>query len=115
LYICVGRRGRKKLIIAVEVYKNSKDFNCASCGHKHCDQDKQLSGSKGPAGFFKWEVQRGGQTVIESKVCLLPMITQRSHGLMKLYKQYLLGHYPYSGGLYEQPNAYLQAIEIIGN
>lgn len=41
------------------------------------------------------------------------MITQESADFYSLYKHYQNGVMPYSGGLFEQPNAYLEAMDLI--
>lgn len=51
--------------------------------------------------------------MVESNTCLLPMITDRSHTYIRLYRHYKNGLLPLAGGVLEQPNTYLQAMEII--
>lgn len=41
------------------------------------------------------------------------MITEQSHVLLQLYSQYLKGNYLVGGGFYQQPNAYVQSMEIL--
>lgn len=85
------------------VLQNRKDFDCKKCKWgRHCD-------SSNPAPIEQWSVPG----VIESKVCLLPMITERSLFLIRLhkhYKQHLLFE---GGGLMTQPNLYLEAMELL--
>lgn len=51
--------------------------------------------------------------VIESATCLLPMITPQSRFLIRMHRHYRNGWLPYEGGLLEQPNYYLEAMELI--
>lgn len=51
--------------------------------------------------------------VFQSRTCLLPMITQESSFLLRLHAHYKQGLLPYDGGLLEQPNFYLEAMEIL--
>ena len=75
-------------------------MNCA--WGRHCDESR-------PAPFPKWAIAG----VIESTTCLLPMITERSMSFLRLYRHYKNGWLPYTGGLLDQPNIYLEAMEII--
>lgn len=51
--------------------------------------------------------------VFQSRTCLLPMITPESYFLLRLHSHYKQGLLPYAGGLLEQPNFYLEAMEIL--
>jgi hypothetical protein len=51
--------------------------------------------------------------VIESKTCLLPMITPQSMALIALYRHYQNRCLPYAGGLLDQPNAYTEAMQLL--
>jgi hypothetical protein len=51
--------------------------------------------------------------VIESNVCLLPMITQESRFLLRLHEHYKQGHMARAGGILEQSNFYLEAMEVL--
>lgn len=53
--------------------------------------------------------------VINSKVCLKPLIMPFSHSLIGLYLHYKKGVLWTGGGISEQPAIYLQAMEIIGS
>jgi energy-converting hydrogenase Eha subunit F len=53
--------------------------------------------------------------VIESRTCLLPMITPASRMLLRLHKHYGRGVLPYPGGLLQQPNYYAEAMEILSD
>jgi hypothetical protein len=52
------------------------------------------------------------KNVIESNVCLLPMITVESRFLLRLHEHYKKGHMARVGGVLEQPNFYLEAMEV---
>lgn len=85
------------------VLQNRKDFDCSTCKWgRHCD-------SSNPAPFNKWVIP----DVIESDICLLPMITERSLFLIRLHKHYRNRLLFDGQGLMRQPNAYLQAMEIL--
>lgn len=97
---------------------NAKDFNCDACqNHHHCTStinDPQWPKSKGAAPFNILEIEG----VIDSDVCLKPLITVESYEWIKLYDQFKKGRYPfgdkyYGSGLYEQPHRYRQAMEVI--
>lgn len=107
-HFSLERKHRKKLIIAVEVSRNPKDFNCKSCWHRNCDAARKVPGSNGAAPFARWKIEG----VIESNECLLPMVTDLSRTLIKLEKHYRDGHLPFQGGLLEQPNLFLEAMHI---
>jgi len=85
------------------VQRNPKKFTCKGCAHKHCD-------SNNPASFKMWKVEG----VIESNVCLLPMISSFSHQILTFKKHYQNGFLPWVGGMINQPNKFLQALETIG-
>lgn len=51
--------------------------------------------------------------VIESRVCLKPMISDDSHTFIRLYSHYKNQLLPLGGGLLEQPNVFIQAMEAI--
>lgn len=50
---------------------------------------------------------------METLTCLLPMITAGSHEFMRLYTHYKNNILPFAGGLYDQPAAWRDAMEII--
>ena len=93
--------------------KNAKDFNCDDCRNDyHCTNranDPNWPKSRGAAPFVILEIPG----VVESRVCLKPLITQESREFIRLYDHYKSSKYPYSGGLYEQPAQYLEAMEVI--
>lgn len=95
-------------MIAIEVHKDPKGFNCMTCQHRHCDKSGEIPGSNGPAGYNKWSVPG----VIESNTCLLPMVTDESRTYLKLNKHYKNGYLPHAGGLLDQLNPFITAMEI---
>jgi len=48
-----------------------------------------------------------------TNVCFLPLITPLSRGLLSLHVHYKNGVLPLAGGLLNQPNGYIRAMEII--
>lgn len=52
--------------------------------------------------------------MIESEVCLLPMVTETSRTLLELYAHYKAGFLPFAGGLLDQPAAFSDAMTVIG-
>lgn len=82
---------------------NAEAFNCERCPWgRHCDETR-------PAPFPQWSIKG----VIESNVCLLPMITRESRFLIRLHEHYKAGHMARVGGVLEQPNFYLEAMEVL--
>ena len=51
--------------------------------------------------------------VIESRTCLLPMVTEESVELLRLYPHFERGVMPFAGGLLDQPNGFVQAMDVI--
>lgn len=51
--------------------------------------------------------------MIESNICLLPMVTGFARECLALHQHYKNGFLPRAGGLYSQPNKYLQAMGVI--
>lgn len=96
-------------MIAVEVSKNQKSFDCATCPARHCDHDRKNPGSIGPASYDMWEVKG----VIRSRVCLLPLVNDFSRECLQLYRHYKNGVLIHAGGLYDQPRRYVQAMGSI--
>lgn len=87
------------------MYRGEKahTFNCEHCDWgRHCDESN-------PAPFAQWSITG----VIESDICLKPMVTEFSLTMLRLYGHYKNHWLPLSGGLLEQSNTYLQAMEII--
>lgn len=58
-------------------------------------------------------VTHHGQTVVESRTCLLPMIRPEIRALLQFYPWYKSGTLPYAGGLLDQPAVYLEAMRLI--
>lgn len=88
----------------MEVAAQRDQFNCQKCRHnRHCDDSN-------PAPFPTFVVP---VLNLESRTCLLPMITPFSDELMRLYGHYKNHVLPFSGGLYDQPAAYLEAMQVI--
>ncbi len=96
-------------MIAVDVARNASGFNCKSCAHRNCDSDGSLPGSKGPGLPGQWEVAG----VIRSNVCLLPMVSDFSRECLRLYKHYKNNILLRAGGLYNQPNIYIESMSVI--
>lgn len=83
--------------------QNRKDFDCATCKWgRHCDDSN-------PASFNQWKVPG----VIESNVCLLPMVTERALFFIRLHKHYQNGVLFSGSGFMDQPNVYLEMMEIL--
>lgn len=99
--------------MAAEVRHNQQHGNliCATCKRRHCDETGAISGSIGPAPIpFK----HVGIINIETRVCILPQVTEFSWLLMRLYQHYKNGHlWAPALGLLEQPNIYLKAMELL--
>jgi hypothetical protein len=51
--------------------------------------------------------------VIESRTCLLPMITPLSRSMLRLHRHYRERILPRAGGLLDQPSYYIEAMEIL--
>jgi len=96
-------------MIAIEVAKHATSFDCSTCQHKNCDSDGSRPGSKGPGFAGQWEING----VIKSNTCLLPMISGFSRECLKLYSFYKQGILISTGGFYDQPNLYTQAMGLI--
>lgn len=89
---------------------NPSDFNCNKCKrHHHCDVDGEWPDSQGASIINICSIEG----VIESKVCLLPLITDRSRLFLNLHKHYKNNYLPFSGGLMDQPQLFLEAMEIL--
>jgi hypothetical protein len=87
----------------VAVLGNRSDYDCSACSWgRHCD-------SSNPAPWNKWKIPG----VIESNVCLLPMITEKSLFLIRLHRHYKNGILFDNGGIMKQPNVYLEAMDLL--
>lgn len=51
--------------------------------------------------------------MLESRTCLLPMITPASRFFVRLYRHYKNKILPYAGGILEQPQLYVEAMEVL--
>lgn len=88
----------------MEVSHHAEMFRCETCSWgRHCDESN-------PAPFPKFVIHK----LIESRTCFLPMITPQSRFLLGLYRHYQAKLLPCAGGLLDQPNYYVQAMEILG-
>lgn len=58
-------------------------------------------------------VKNQGRVILESKVCLKGLADSRSNSMVRLFGQYQDKHLPFAGGTLEQPNYYLQAMNLI--
>jgi hypothetical protein len=86
------------------VAHNRDKFDCANCRfHRHCDE-------RNPASFPMFAIPEIG---LESRTCLLPMITPGSRALLGLYTHYKNGLLPFSGGVLDQPGVFGEAMELI--
>lgn len=91
------------MIVAVEVSAHRDKFNCQACRwQRHCDDTN-------PAPIAMWIIPG----VIESRTCLLPMVTEREIEMLRFYQHYKQNRLPLAGGLLDQPNNYLEAMETI--
>jgi len=79
-----------------------------NCDHRYCGEG--VKGSKGSAPFNKWKID--GVGLFNS--CPLPMITEESNFFLKMHKHYKNGVLLKTGGLMDQPNKYLEAMELMG-
>ena len=86
-----------------------KLFNCDACTRKHCDESGEIEGSRGigPPGLHEIP------GVVNSRVCLKPLINRWSSSIVGLYGHYSAGHLAVDGGVIDQPFVYLRAMEII--
>ncbi len=79
------------------------NFNCEFCTWgRHCDKSN-------PASFNQWVIPN----IIDTNICLKPMVTSKSLGFLKMYTHYKNRLLPYSGGILDQPYSYIRAMEII--
>ena len=87
---------------------NAKEFDCANCSHRYCGDG--VKGSNGAAPYLKWMITGVGTF----NSCPLPMITEETDFFLRMYKHYKNGILLIGGGLLDQPNKYLEAMEMIG-
>lgn len=93
----------------MEVARAPRQFDCKTCAARHCDEHGELPGSIGPAPMPRYEIDG----VIQSNTCFLPMVSQFSRECLRLYGHYKNGLLIESGGLYDQPNVYIEAMGLI--
>ncbi|WP_157959212.1 hypothetical protein [Marinomonas shanghaiensis] len=85
------------------MYSNADQFDCNHCTWgRHCDKNN-------PAPIKQWVID----DVIESDTCLKPMITHQSNELISLYSHFQKNRFPLSGGLLDQPESFIRAMNII--
>lgn len=85
--------------------QNKDKFDCNNCPwNRHCDDSN-------PSRFPQWVIP----DVIESNICLLPMMSDWHVSMWRLYSHYKNQLLPKTGGLFDQPNLYLEAMEVIDN
>lgn len=90
--------------MAAHVAAERSKFNCKTCRWgRHCDDSN-------PAKLQGWFSIPG---VLESRTCFLPMITADSNRMLRLHWHYRKGFLPYRGGIADQPNLYIEAMEIL--
>lgn len=92
----------------MEVGRNAKAFDCATCTIRHCDESGDIPGSKGRASWPVWEL--AGE---QYYTCPLPAITPLSRELKRLHHHYEQGLLPFAGGVLDQPAGFMRAMEII--
>lgn len=93
------------------VSQKEKPFNCDDCLYEHhCDREGEWPGSVGPHPLKGWLTIPG---LIETDVCLLPMVTNESAEMIKLYSHYKNNILPYQGGLLDQPAFYKRCMEVL--
>lgn len=98
--------------MAVEVAHNRERFDCSNCRNQHhCDETTEGI-SRGPAPYPMFVITEIG---LESRTCLLPMITEFSHQMLDLYGHYKAHVLPMAGGILDQPNIYSDAMRVIEN
>lgn len=71
------------------------------CGQCDCDERHQVP-------YAKWRI--GDETF---RTCPAYLVTERSAAMLRLYSHYTEGHLPMPGSLLEQPNGFVEAVEII--
>lgn len=102
--------------MAAAIARQPAEFNCKTCRHRHCDTDRAMPRSKGPAPFMMWVIadpDGGTVPIFESATCPLPEIPARIWDMFTLYRHYKNGILFASGGIIDQPARYLQAMDEI--
>ena len=92
-------------------------FKCSACNNKHCDVTGELPGSIGAAPFPIYVIADPAGAhlapIIETNVCLLPMVSSDTWFLFRLYQHYKKGVLLHGGGIMDQPNRYIEIMESI--
>ena len=60
-----------------------------------------------------WVIKHHDRIVFESNVCLLNIPDDRAYHMIKLYNHYTKNFLPFEGGLLDQPNYFLSAMNVI--
>lgn len=77
-------------------------YDCRTCRWgRHCDDTH-------PAPFPKWVIN--GEAL---RTCPLPKITELSRYMLRLVGPYQHHMLPRAGGMLDQPNLYLEAMEVL--
>lgn len=78
-------------------------FDCQHCTWgRHCDETN-------PASHNQWVIPG----VIESRICLLPMVNEFSALMIRMHRHYRHNILLRPGGILDQPHPYVRAMEII--
>jgi hypothetical protein len=103
---------KKKLIMAAHVAAEADRFQCDRCPWgrnekgRHCDESN-------PAPYPQFVIQIAGRPFMESRICFLRKITPQSHHLLRLHMHYRKGVLPRAGGICDQPNLFVEAMELL--
>lgn len=92
--------------------KTPDEFDCKTCRARYCDAERKLPGSIGRAPFPQWVIENpaGGDPLIESDTCLLPMVDAGTWYLFRLHRLFDKGVMYQAGGLMNQPHRYIEAM-----
>ena len=88
-------------------------FNCDKCRmarRNYCDTDLRWPQSRGPAPYPMYSIEG----VIDTRTCLLPMVTSQSRALVRLHGR-IEHHLPFAGGQMDQPAVVMEAMEVIAH
>ena len=103
-------------MIAAAITANPHDYDCARCAAKHCDTDRRLPESIGPAAFDEFVIYssvQGEPPIYEANTCPLPTVGAGIWSLFRLYRLFEKGVLFTAGGVSDQPNVYLDAMDRI--
>lgn len=93
--------------MAAHVAAEADRFNCDKCPWgRHCDESN-------PAPYAKFVIQISGRPFMESRTCFLPMISAQSHAMLRLHLHYRNGILAHAGGISDQEQIYVQAMEVL--